>query len=60
MSVYKYFKTVAKDNNATAWKSKSLSDNSLNPGINPTYNAKIQVKFDGSCSKQENVSLTHN
>ena len=51
------------------WKSKGLSDenikppsitnNSLNPGINYFDNARIWVKFEGNCLKQEQVIFTH-
>ena len=68
-SFYKHFKTVANANKVTAWKSKELSDesiklpatsdNSLNPRANYIDNAKIQVKFDGSCSKLDKVTFTH-
>ena len=37
----------------------STSDNSLNLGINYFDNAKIRVKFDGNCLKQEKVPFTH-
>ena len=40
-------------------KPPSRSDNSLNPGISYIDNARIRVKFDGSCLKQEKVTLTH-
>ena len=68
-SFYKHFKTVANANKVTAWKSKELSDesrklpatsdNSLNPRTNYIDNAKIQVKFDGSCLKLDKVTFTH-
>ena len=32
-----------------------MYDNSLNPGINYIDNSKIQLKFDGSCLKQESL-----
>ena len=64
-----YFTIVPNTNEVTAWKSKGLSDesiklplmceNSLNPGINYIDNAKIWVKFDRSCLKQEKVTLAH-
>ena len=51
------------------WKPKRLSDesikppptsnNSICPGINYIDNAKIRVKVDGSCLKQENMTFTH-
>ena len=36
-----------------------MYDNSLNPGINQIDKAKIRVKFDGSCLKQEKVTFNH-
>ena len=40
-------------------KFRDTSDNSLNSGGNYTDNDKTRVKFDGSCLKQENVTLDH-
>ena len=40
-------------------KFRDTSDNSLNSGGNYTDNDKTRVKFDGSCLKQENVTLGH-
>ena len=61
--VFRYFKMVAITSKVTVWKSKGLSDeavkpqstsdNSLNPGVNYTGTAEIQLKFKGSCLKQE-------
>ena len=34
-------------------------DNSHNPGLIFIDNAKIRVKFDGSCFKQENAIFNH-
>ena len=52
----------------TAWNSKGLSnesikppatsDNSLNPATHYNDSAKIRVKFDGSCLKQDKVTFT--
>ena len=39
-------------------KSPSTSDNILNTEINYISNAKIRVKFDGSCLKQEKLTFT--
>ena len=40
-------------------KPLSMSDNSLNPGINHIDNTRIHVIFDGSCLAQEKATLTH-
>ena len=37
----------------------AISDKSLNPGISYTINAKIRVKFDRSCLKQEKMPFNH-
>ena len=60
---------VANTNEVTVWKSKGLSgenikppstsNNSFNLGINYTDSTKIQVKFDGTCLKQEKLMFTH-
>ena len=60
---------VTNTNKVTVWKSKGLSDenikppstsnNSFNLGINYTDSTKIQVKFDGTCLKQEKLMFTH-
>ena len=67
--VLRYFIMIANTNKGTVWKSKglsdenikppSISDNSLNPWISYIVNAKMWVKFDGICLKQEKVALTH-
>ena len=38
-------------------KPPARSNNSLNPGLDYIYNVKIWVKFDGSCLKQEKITL---
>ena len=38
-------------------KPLARSNNSLNPGLDYIYNVKIWVKFDGSCLKQEKITL---
>ena len=58
-SVFKYFETVTNNGKVIVWKSKGFSeesikpptasDNKLNLGINYINNAKIPIKFDGSC-----------
>ena len=35
------------------------SDSSLNPRISYTDNAKLRVKFDESCSKQEKLAFSN-
>ena len=67
--VLRYFNMIANTDKVTAWKLKGLSDeniklpsisnNSLNPWISYIVNAKMWVKFDGSCLKQEKVAFTH-
>ena len=64
----KYFKLVANAKYISSWKSKGLSDktietpatsdNSLTPLTNYRGN-KIIVKFTGSCLQQSKVSYTH-
>ena len=40
-------------------KSRSTSNDSLNPEINYIDNAKIQVKLHGCCLKHEKLIFTH-
>ena len=69
--VYRYFKGFSITQYleyVSEWKSKGLSsesikaiftsDNSLNPTLS-YYDAKIRVKFTGSCLKQSKTSYTH-
>ena len=68
--VYKYFKTPTNSDKVIRWKTKGLSgdsikplatsDDSLNPGLDYTDNAKIEVKFDGSSLKQGKVTFSQN
>ena len=71
-SIHKYFKFVNINNEwcITSWKSKGLSeesinppvtsDNSLNPLINHYYYInKIRAKFTGSCLKKYNLHYKH-
>ena len=64
--VHKHFKTLTNKNIVIAWikvlsekkiKPPARSNNSLNPGLDYIYNVKIWVKFDGSCLKQEKITL---
>ena len=64
----KYFELIANTDYASSWKSKGLSDetinpsstsdNSLTPGIS-YYDTKMRVKFTGSCLKKPKISNLH-
>ena len=66
--MYKYFQKIGNTNHISKWKSKGLSDeiikrsttsnNTLGPGLS-YFGAKIKVKFDGSCLKQDKITCTH-
>ena len=66
--VHSFFKRIANSDHILAWKSETLSDesikpptasnNSLTPALNH-INTKLRVKFDESCLKQEKVTFTH-
>ena len=66
--MYRYFKVITNTDYMSSWKSKGLSDqsiklpttfdNSLTPKLNH-YDAKIRVKFTGSCLKQPNITYNH-
>ena len=62
----KYFKTIYFNNHISAWKSKGLSDESINfpstPNniLNPLLayvGTKRIVKFNGSCLKQDTITF---
>ena len=64
--MYRYFKTINSVDNISEWKSKGLSNESINipstsnSSLNPLLdyvNAKIRVKFRGSCLKQDKAIL---
>ena len=65
-----YFKTPTNSDKVIGWKSKGLSgdsvkplatsDDSLNPRLDYTDNAKIEVKFDGSNLNQGKVTFSQN
>ena len=69
--MYRYFKKIAgvgSGNYIYFWKSKGLSDERLdsitasNNKITPElsfYGTKTRVEFDGSCLKQDKVTLNH-
>ena len=59
---------IGNGNHILSWKSKGWSDEtikpptaankSLTPGFN-YYKAKMKVKFDGVCLKQDKITYTH-
>ena len=65
----RYFETVsANDRNMLSWKSKGLSDESIqspsasNKILNPSVycvGTKARIKFDGNCLKQEKITFNH-
>ena len=64
--MYRYFKTINSVDNILEWKSKGLSNESINipstsnSSLNPLLdyvNTKIRVKFRGSCLKQDKAIL---
>ena len=67
--VSRYLKTVAITSKITALEMKglsdesvkpsSMSDNTLNAGINYFDNSRIWVKFKGNCLKQKKLTFTH-
>ena len=68
-TVYKYFKKFANSDHISARKSKGLSDESIKPPAASNnslaaelnhINTKLQLKFDGHCSKQDKVTFTLN
>ena len=65
--INRYFK-IGNSDNVLSWKSKGLSDESINPPsasnnfLSPSLNylnAKIRVRFNGSCLKQDKLTYTH-
>ena len=68
-TIYRYSKTVsANDSNILSWKSKGLSDESINPSstsnkmLNPSVDSvgtKARVKFNGDCLKQKKITFNN-
>ena len=66
--IYRYFKKICNSSHISAWNSKGLPDeriwipaisiNGLAPALN-YISTKSQLKFDGSCLKQDKVGFTH-
>ena len=69
--MYRYFRRIAgvgNDNHIYYWRSKGLSDEkpnsvktpnySITPSLN-YYGTKTNIKFNGSCLKQDNVTFNH-
>ena len=63
-SLHNYFKKIGNIDNISAWKSKGLSEESINFPTTPNnslapllyyINDKIRVKFDGSCLLQDHI-----
>ena len=66
--MYQYFKKIGNTEHVSSWKSKGLFDKIIKPVNTPvnsfaltlTYTGdKIRVKFDGICSQQERITITH-
>ena len=64
--INKYFKVIGNPFSISSWKSKGLSDETINPpttSLSPLidyFGNKIRLKFGGSCSKQSNkLTYTH-
>ena len=66
--MYRYFKKIGNTNPISEWKSKRLSDESINPPITfdnslapalSYFSNKTKVKFDRSCVKQDKITFTH-
>ena len=67
--MYRYFKTASViDSNILSWKSKGLSDESVQPPttdnkiLNPSLEfvvTKARVKFSGDCLKQGKITFYH-
>ena len=65
--IFRYFKRAANTNKITRWKLKGLSDDSIKPpltsdnnltlGVNYIDHAKMRLKFDGRCLKQEKFTF---
>ena len=66
--IFKFFIKIGNSNRISSWKSKGLSDeriklpptsnNSISLGFN-YINAKIRVKFDENCLKQDKLKFNH-
>ena len=66
--ISKYFKRISNSDYIYSWKSKGLSDgtidsvttsnNKITPELN-FYGSKTRVEFSGSCSKQDKVTYSH-
>ena len=67
--INRYFKVIANTKYISSWKSKGLSDESINPpatsdnSLSPLIDYldnKIRLKFNGGCLKQQNKPIyTH-
>ena len=66
--MYRYFERIGNSNYISSWKSKGLSDESIQPSSEPNnildtslnyLGTKTRVKFDGSCLKQDKIRFNH-
>ena len=66
--MYRYFKKISNTYHISEWKSKGLSDENINPpttsdnSLAPAlsyFDNKIKVKLNGSCLKQDKITITH-
>ena len=66
--MYKYFEKIGNTERISAWKSKGLSDENINPpttsdnSLAPALSYignKTRVKFDGGCLKQDKITFTY-
>ena len=66
--MYRYFKKIGNSDHISAWKSKGLSDESINlpatsdNSLTPSLDyigVRIRVKFNGQCLKQDKVTFIH-
>ena len=66
--IRRYFKIIANAKYISSWKSKGLSDETINPYATPDnsltpmidlYGSKVRLKFNKGCLKQSN-NLTYN
>ena len=65
----RYFKTIGNTDHILEWKSKGLSDESINHPTTSSNNSlapalsyfgnKTRAKFDGSCLKQDKTTFTY-
>ena len=65
--MYRFLKKIGNTDHISEWKSKGLSNESINPTTSDKnlaqtlgyFGNKTRVKFDGSCLKQDKITFTH-